>query len=115
MPVRLKGGSLGRRLVISVLGLGLLALVVHTVFSDKGYLELRKQQQEVEQLQAEIQRLEQENQRLLSEIQQLKTDPQAVERVAREQLKMARPGEKVIILPDKESPKSDRPDQESNP
>lgn len=115
MPITLKGGSLGRRVVISVLGLGLLALVVHTLFSDRGYLELRKQQQEVQQLEAEIQRLEQENQRLLDEIQQLKTDPQAVERVAREELKMARPGEKVIILPNKPSPEPDNSDRESNP
>lgn len=99
MPVQLKGGSLGRRLLISLLGLALLSLVVHTVFGERGYLDLRKQQREVEQLEAKIKQLEAENKRLLEEIQALKTDPRAVERVAREELKMARPGEKVIILP----------------
>lgn len=115
MPYRLKGGSLARRAMISLLGLGLLALVVHTIFSEKGYLELRKQRQEIQRLEAEIQRLEQENQRLLGDIQRLKSDPQAVERVAREELKMARPGEKVIILPDKKPSLSGPPDSEDSP
>jgi len=115
MPSRLTGGSLARRALISLLGLGLLALVVHTLFSEKGYLESRKQQQEVERLEAEIQRLEEENQALLDDIQQLKSDPQAVERVAREELKMARPGEKVIILPDKKPSQPQPPSPEDNP
>lgn len=105
MPVGSRTAPPWRRLLLALLGLGLLALVVHTFFGDKGYLELRRQRQELERLQSEIQRLEEENRRLIEEIQALKTDPRAVERVAREELKMARPGEKVIILPpEKKSP-----------
>lgn len=115
MPSPLRAGSLARRALISLLGLGLLALVVHTLFSEKGYLELRKQRQEVQRLEAEIQRLEQENQRLLEDIQELKSDPKAVERVAREELKMARPGEKVIILPDKKPSTPQTPEPEESP
>ena len=88
-----------RRLLMGVLALGLLALMVHTVFGDHGYLALRRQQREMDRLQQEIQRLEEENKRLAEEIESLKTDPQAVERVAREQLKLARPGERVITIP----------------
>jgi cell division protein FtsB len=99
MPMRVKFSLPGRRVLLAVLGLGLLALVVHTVFGEKGYVSLRRQQQELERLQGEIQHLEEENRHLIEEIQTLKTDPRAVERVAREELKMARPGEKVIILP----------------
>lgn len=90
-----------RRLLLAVLGLGLLALVVHTLFGEHGYLALRRQQQQLERLEGEIKRLEGENRRLAEEIRALKTDPRAVERVAREELKMARPGEKIIILPEK--------------
>ena len=89
-----------RRLLMGVLGLGLLALMVHTVFGEHGYLALRRQQGEMDRLQQEIQRLEEENKRLAEEIQALKSDPRAVERVAREQLKMARPGERVITIPE---------------
>ena len=89
-----------RRLLMGVLTLGLLALVVHTVFGEHGYLALRRQQREMEQLQQQIQRLEEENKRLAEEIESLKSDPRAVERVAREQLKLARPGERVITIPE---------------
>lgn len=88
-----------RRLLLALLGLGLLALVVHTIFGEHGYLALRHHQQRLEQLQQEIERLEQENRQLAHEIEALKSDPEAIERVAREQLQMARPGEKIITLP----------------
>jgi cell division protein FtsB len=92
---------------MGVLTLGLLALVVHTVFGEHGYVALRRQQREMDRLQQEIQRLEEENKRLAAEIEALKTDPQAVERVAREQLKLARPGERVLTIPDNPPPPAD--------
>ena len=101
MPVIAKPTSPRRKLLLAVLGLGLLALAVHTLFGEHGYMALRKQQGEIDRLEKEIQRLEKENERLAQEIRALKTDPRAVERVAREELKMARPGEKVIILPER--------------
>ena len=88
------------RVWLTLVGLALLALVVHTLFGEHGYLALRRQRQTLEQLQQQIQRLEEENQRLAEEIESLKADPRAVERVAREQLKMARPGERVITIPE---------------
>jgi len=112
VPMPLQSVSPRRRLLLAVVGLALLALVVHTLFSEKGYLALRQQQQELERMQEEIQRLEQENRRLVEEIQALKSDPQAVERVAREQLKMARPGEKVIILPPEKPPSPGEEDRQ---
>lgn len=104
MPVLAKTSSPRRRLLLAVVGLGLLALVVHTLFGEHGYLALRRQQQELQRLEGEIKRLEDENRRLTEEIHSLKTDPRAVERVAREELKMARPGEKVILLPSPKAP-----------
>jgi len=101
VPVIARPTSNRRKLMLAALGLGLLALAVHTVFGEHGYLALRKERQEMERLESEIQRLEKENERLAEEIRTLKTDPRAVERVAREELKMARPGEKVIILPER--------------
>lgn len=106
-----RSASPWRRVVLSLLGLGLLALVVHTLFGEHGYVSLLRQQGEIERMEKEIQRLEDENRRLAEEIQVLKSDPEAVERVAREQLKMARPGEKVIILP----PAPEEKEEESRP
>ena len=95
-----------QRFFLGLLGLALLALVVHTLFGEHGYLELRRRHQELEHLRSEIQRLEEENHRLAEQIKALKTDPRAIERAAREELKMARPGEKVIALPN--SPPGER-------
>lgn len=113
MPVIARPTSNRRKLMLAALGLGLLALAVHTVFGEHGYLALRKERQELERLESEIQRLEKENERLAEEIRTLKTDPRAVERVAREELKMARPGEKVIILPERAA--ESKPDEEKKP
>lgn len=98
-----------RRLLLTFLGLALLALVVHTIFGQNGYLALRRQRQEQDRLQSEIERLQEENRRLAAEVEKLKNDPRAIERVAREELKMARPGEKIITLPPEKPPSSDSP------
>jgi cell division protein FtsB len=113
VPVIARPTSNRRKLMLAALGLGLLALAVHTLFSEHGYLALRKQEQEIDRLEKEIQRLEKENERLAEEVRTLKTDPRAVERVAREELKMARPGEKVIILPERAA--DSKSDEEKQP
>ena len=100
MPVRRKP-SPWRRFLLIVIGLGLFALVVHAVFGERGYLGLRSQRGEYGRLKQEVRTLEEENQQLKKEIKALKSDPSAVERVAREELKMAKPGETVITLPEK--------------
>jgi len=88
-----------RRRLLIVLALALLALLVHTLFGPRGYLALRQQQREYERLKLEIQALQDENRRLSEEIKALKSDPQMIERLAREELRLARPGETVIALP----------------
>lgn len=92
-----------RRHAIVILAIGVLALVVHDVFGDHGFLAMRRNQKQAEKLQQEIQQLDQENQRITGEVEALKTDPRAIERIAREQMGLAKPGEYVIRLP--EAPK----------
>ena len=48
------------------------------------------------ELETQVQREEQENRRLEAAIQALQHDPRTVERVAREQLNLAKPGETVF-------------------
>lgn len=103
--------SAWRRYLLIVLGLGLLAFVVHTVFGARGYLALRQQQKEYERLKQEIQALQEENQRLIEEIKALQSDPATIERIAREELKLTRPGETVISLPQEPSPAASAPPQ----
>lgn len=76
-------------------------LVIHNIFSQNGILALRRQQKELHTLQQQIEQLQQENERLGKENRALKSDPAAIERMAREQMHMAKPGEKIYTLPDK--------------
>ena len=86
-----------------ILALLLVAIfvIIHNIFSQNGLLALRKQKKELQTLQQQIQQLQQENERLGKENHALKSDPAAIERMAREQMHMAKPGEKIYTLPDK--------------
>jgi cell division protein FtsB len=61
-------------------------------------LHLFEQRERSESLRGEIAELRRENSRLASEIAALRQDPRAVERIAREELGLARPGELVFII-----------------
>ena len=91
------------RNAVFALALLCLVLIVHEVFGEHGWLALRRQRNEYESLQKQIQKLQQENQQLEQQINALKSDPKAIERLAREQLRMARPGEVIYTLPEKEA------------
>jgi cell division protein FtsB len=87
-----------------ILGLALLALCVHDIFGAHGFLAMRRTQQQIRQTRDQIEKLNGENKSLAEQVHALKTDPKAIERVAREQMGLARPGEMIYRLP--ESPKA---------
>ena len=74
-------------------------LLVHDVFGTHGFLAMRHKQQELQKVKSEIERLNTENSALEGEVKDLKTDPQTIEKIAREELGQARPGEVIIKLP----------------
>ena len=82
-----------------VCGLLLLLLCVHQIIGEHGQLKMRQRQGEVQQLELEVSHLEEENQRLEQHVQRLQSDPAAIERIAREEMKLARPGEIIFTLP----------------
>jgi cell division protein FtsL len=82
-----------------LLALTLLAVFLHDVFGARGLLAMRRSQKEVEKIQQEIQQINQENRRLAERVKALKSDPQLIERIAREQMGLARPGERIYRLP----------------
>lgn len=90
---------LPRRYGVHCLALFVLWLLVHDVFGRHGFLEMRRKRKEIQQVSSDIDRLNKENALLQEQRQELRTDPQAIEKIAREQLKQARPGEIVIELP----------------
>lgn len=76
----------------------LVALLVGALFGDRGLLQLFDQQGKAAALEREIQALRGDNLRLAAEIAALRSDPRAIERLAREQLALAREGETVFLI-----------------
>ncbi len=80
--------------------IALIALVVGSLFGDRGMFQLVTQRQKAEALHRQLEELRGENATLAADISALKADPRAIERLAREQLGLARPGEVVFVIRD---------------
>ncbi len=94
---------------------GVLAVLLGAaVFGENGVLHLRRLRAEVEALHRDVQTLEAENERLSRAIGELRSDPAAVERIAREELGLVRPGERVLRFP-RSSPPAGSPDAPGPP
>ena len=76
----------------------------HVVYGPNGWLAYRAKKTESRQLRQELQRLQKENDDLEHSVKALQSDPNAIEKEAREQLRYARPGEVVYILPEQKPP-----------
>jgi cell division protein FtsB len=90
-----------RRLLASA-ALALLAVVffAHALLGHNGWLSYRQKRAEYQRLQDQLQRINEDNCRLDAEIKALKSDPKAIEKEAREQLRYAKPGEVIYLLPE---------------
>jgi cell division protein FtsB len=91
----------------TILIFALFLVAIHDVFGSHGLLAMRRTQKQIEELRVEIGRLNKENSALNNQVQSLRTDPKAVERIAREEMGLARPGEMIFKLPAAEAEKSD--------
>ena len=79
----------------------LMALVAHVLFGEHGFLAMRRAQQEVAKLRQDIAQLNADNKQLAEDIQALKSDPKLIERIAREEMGLAKKGELIFKLPPK--------------
>ncbi|MCU0242306.1 MAG: septum formation initiator family protein [Vicinamibacteria bacterium] len=93
-------GGLRRKAALLASVLMLIALSVGSVFGDRGILSLLGERLRLQQLAQEIESLRGENHRLAAEVEALRTNPRAIERLAREELGLARPDETVFLIPD---------------
>jgi cell division protein FtsB len=96
--------GLRRKAALLASVIAIIALVVGSLFGDRGILQLVAQRQRALDLAREIEEIRGENVRLAAEIRGLRTDPRAIERIAREQLGLARPGETVFLIRDADAP-----------
>jgi cell division protein FtsL len=107
MDVNEKIQTLWRHYGPALLGLLVLLLVVHDIFGTHGYLAMRRTQNEIKKVNTNLDQLNKENLQLEQEVKELKTDPHKIEKIARDELGLARPGEVIIkIAPPQPSPQN---------
>ena len=75
-------------------------LIVDALVGDRGFLAMLKARQQYRTLEASLARSRAENARLREQARQLREDPQAIEDIARRELGLLRPGEKLFIIKD---------------
>lgn len=101
MYERLRGWC--REHATQLLAAGVVLLFLQDVFGMHGLVAMRRSEKEMEQTRREIERLNLENRELEERVKALKTDPAAIERIAREEMGLAKPGELIFKLPPKPS------------
>ena len=94
-----KGPRFRRKLILMAMASLFLVLVVTSVFGKKGVMDIHRARQRLADLELEAGRLSQKRARLEAEIKELETDPRAVEKKARGELWLVKPGEKVVVVP----------------
>ena len=88
------------RIALGVSGLLTVAMLLLAVFNDKGMIQVHSQSTKLATLETDVARIDTENKQLTDEIQALRTDPGAIEKLAREELKLVKPGEVVLVTPE---------------
>jgi cell division protein FtsB len=84
-------------------------LILDALVGEKGLLEMLKKRQEYRALEQSLADVRAENTRLREEARSLQEDPKAIEDLARRQLGLIKPGEKLFILKDVPSTDTRRP------
>ena len=91
-----------KKLIFFLLALFIFSLFISSFTTKGGILHLYRRKLMYEQLKAEIDALKEENYRLASEIKALKEDTSYIEKIAREELILAKAGEIIYLLPSNE-------------
>jgi cell division protein FtsB len=89
-------GEFFRRNVYWLLIAGFVLLLLQDVFGTHGVLAMRRSEKEAQEIQRNIKLLDDENQQLQEKVKSLKSDPSAIEKIAREENRLARPGEYIF-------------------
>lgn len=89
-----------RQIVRWLLLLVAAVIVVDALVGERGLLAMLRARKQYDELAATIARERSENARLREEARRLSEDPAAIEEIARRELGLIRPGEKVFIIKD---------------
>ncbi len=88
-----------RKIATAAVALLTVYVAFHVIFGENGWVAYRHKKEEYKHLQQEVEQMQQQNKRLEQQIKGLKSDPETIEKVAREQLRYARPGEVIYVMP----------------
>lgn len=102
-----EGVSFRRHLRLLVVFFSLLGLL--SLLGNRGLVRLYRLSRTKGELSREIERLQTSNEALRRQLEALKTDPFAIEKIAREDLGLVRPGEIVYDFRTARGPQSDPP------
>jgi cell division protein FtsB len=91
---------LGRRALHYMLVLVSAVVITDALVGEKGLLAMLKARKQFRQLEDSLARARQENARLREDARLLREDPAAVEEIARRELGLMKPGEKLFIVKD---------------
>jgi len=83
----------------TLLMLAALFLLMDDVFGAHGFVAMRRMEKEIGAARQEIERLNAENRDLGEQVKALRSDPQLIEKIARDELGLVRPGEVIIRIP----------------
>ena len=96
IPPRRRRGKIVRYLIVAV---GCV-LIIDALVGDRGLLAMVKARQQYRSLETSLVRSREDNAQLREQARQLREDPQAIEDIARRELGLIRPGEKLFIIKD---------------
>jgi cell division protein FtsB len=99
-PPRLQRSAQARRLGRLLALFAAIVLIVDGLVGDRGFLAMLRARRQYAEISATLARQRADNARLREEARRLREDPGAIEELARRELGLIRPGEKVFIIKD---------------
>jgi cell division protein FtsB len=89
------------RIAVGVIGLMTVGMLLLAIFDPHGALAVRRQRAKLAEVNAKVAALTAENNQLRKEVDNLRSDEATIERIAREELGLVKPGEVVLRAPAK--------------
>src|SRR5262245_20823627 len=99
-PPNPKRSTRNRRIVHLLLLFVASVIVVDALVGDRGLVAMLRARHEYDELSAAVAKQRAENARLRDTARRLKDDPSAIEEIARRELGLMKPGERVFIVRD---------------
>ena len=94
----------GRRILAGLFFFVVCVLVVDALVGDQGLVATMRARKQYDQLTLDLARVRSENVSLREEARRLREDPAAIEEMARRELGLMSPGEKLFIIRDVAAP-----------